>query len=66
MSDLQESEPQQSPPSTPTAVTAQPDHDLDTHRLGRLGHPTGVAPAYVLLASDEARYIPGTGSKPFL
>jgi len=39
--------------------------------LGRPGQPREVAPAYVLLASDEARYISGaiipvTGGKPIL
>jgi NAD(P)-dependent dehydrogenase (short-subunit alcohol dehydrogenase family) len=39
--------------------------------LGRPGKPTEVAPAYVLLASDEASYMSGailpvTGGKPIL
>jgi len=39
--------------------------------LGRPGQPAEVAPAYVLLASDEASYISGTriavtGGKPIL
>jgi NAD(P)-dependent dehydrogenase (short-subunit alcohol dehydrogenase family) len=39
--------------------------------LGRPGQPKEVAPAYVLLASDEAGYmsgamIPVTGGKPIL
>ena len=39
--------------------------------LGRPGEPKEVAPAYVLLASDEASYISGavipvTGGKPIL
>jgi NAD(P)-dependent dehydrogenase (short-subunit alcohol dehydrogenase family) len=39
--------------------------------LGRPGQPAEVAPAYVLLASDEASYISGarvavTGGRPIL
>jgi NAD(P)-dependent dehydrogenase (short-subunit alcohol dehydrogenase family) len=39
--------------------------------LGRPGEPKEVAPAYVLLASDEASFISGamipvTGGKPIL
>jgi hypothetical protein len=39
--------------------------------LGRAGQPAEVAPAFVLLASDEASYISGarlavTGGKPIL
>jgi NAD(P)-dependent dehydrogenase (short-subunit alcohol dehydrogenase family) len=39
--------------------------------LGRAGQPAELAPAYVLLASDEASYITGatiavTGGKPLL
>jgi hypothetical protein len=39
--------------------------------LGRAGQPAEVAPAYVLLACDEASYISGariavTGGKPIL
>jgi hypothetical protein len=39
--------------------------------LGRPGQPAEVAPAYVMLASDEASYISGariavTGGKPIL
>jgi hypothetical protein len=39
--------------------------------LGRPGQPAEVAPAFVLLASDEASYISGaiipvTGGKPIL
>jgi NAD(P)-dependent dehydrogenase (short-subunit alcohol dehydrogenase family) len=39
--------------------------------LGRAGQPAEVAPAYVLLASDEASYmtgalIPVTGGRPIL
>jgi NAD(P)-dependent dehydrogenase (short-subunit alcohol dehydrogenase family) len=43
----------------------------DTTPLGRAGQPAELAPAYVLLASDEASYISGatlavTGGKPLL
>jgi hypothetical protein len=39
--------------------------------LGRAGQPAGLAPAYVLLASDEASYmtgalVPVTGGRPML
>jgi NAD(P)-dependent dehydrogenase (short-subunit alcohol dehydrogenase family) len=43
----------------------------DDTPLGRAGQPAEVAPAYVLLASDEASYISGarigvTGGKPII
>jgi NAD(P)-dependent dehydrogenase (short-subunit alcohol dehydrogenase family) len=39
--------------------------------LGRAGQPTELAPAYVLLASDDGSYMPGalipvTGGRPML
>jgi NAD(P)-dependent dehydrogenase (short-subunit alcohol dehydrogenase family) len=54
--------------------TMPPDHVEEFGRntpLGRPGEPKEVAPAYVLLASDEASYISGaivpvTGGKPIL
>jgi NAD(P)-dependent dehydrogenase (short-subunit alcohol dehydrogenase family) len=55
-------------------ATMPPDHVEEFGRntpLGRPGQPVEVAPAYVLLASDEASYmsgalIPVTGGKPIL
>jgi NAD(P)-dependent dehydrogenase (short-subunit alcohol dehydrogenase family) len=54
--------------------TMPPDHVAEFGKntpLGRPGEPREVAPAYVLLASDEASYISGavipvTGGKPIL
>jgi NAD(P)-dependent dehydrogenase (short-subunit alcohol dehydrogenase family) len=54
--------------------TMPPDHVAtfgENTPLGRAGQPKEVAPAYVLLASDEAAYISGavvpvTGGKPIL
>ena len=54
--------------------TMPPDHVAEFGKntpLGRPGEPKEVAPAYVLLASDEASYISGavipvTGGKPIL
>jgi NAD(P)-dependent dehydrogenase (short-subunit alcohol dehydrogenase family) len=54
--------------------TMPPDHVEEFGKntpLGRPGEPKEVAPAYVLLASDEASYISGaivpvTGGKPIL
>jgi len=54
--------------------TMPPDHVAEFGKnspLGRPGQPKEVAPAYVLLASDEASYmsgalIPVTGGKPIL
>jgi NAD(P)-dependent dehydrogenase (short-subunit alcohol dehydrogenase family) len=54
--------------------TMPPEHVAEFGRntpLGRAGQPKEVAPAYVLLASDEASYmsgalIPVTGGKPIL
>lgn len=54
--------------------TMPPEHVAEFGRntpLGRAGQPREVAPAYVLLASDEASYmsgalIPVTGGKPIL
>lgn len=54
--------------------TMPPDHVSEFGKntpLGRKGQPKEVAPAYVLLASDEASYmsgalIPVTGGKPIL
>jgi NAD(P)-dependent dehydrogenase (short-subunit alcohol dehydrogenase family) len=54
--------------------TMPPDHVAEFGKntpLGRAGQPVEVAPAYVLLASDEASYmsgalIPVTGGKPIL
>jgi NAD(P)-dependent dehydrogenase (short-subunit alcohol dehydrogenase family) len=54
--------------------TMPPEHVAELGKntpLGRPGQPKEVAPAYVLLASDEAGYmsgamIPVTGGKPIL
>jgi len=65
-------EPQQQPPGTTGAMHRRPDHGEDSYRgSGRPGQPAEVAPAHVLLASDEAgcmsgAVIPVTGGKPIL
>lgn len=60
---------------TPLIPATMPEEAVETFGeqtpLGRVGQPAELAPAYVLLASDEASYISGarlavTGGKPIL
>jgi len=60
---------------TPLIPTTMPPEHVESFgsssALGRAGQPAEVAPAYVMLASDEASYISGariavTGGKPIL
>lgn len=65
---------QPSPTLLPYAATKAAIVDLtagDDTPLGRAGQPAEVAPAYVLLTSDEASYMSGariavTGGKPII
>ena len=64
---------QQQPPGHTGELDPYPDHGEESYRgSGRLaGKAAEVAPAYVMLASDEASYISGariavTGGKPIL
>jgi hypothetical protein len=60
---------------TPLIPSTMPDEAIETFGentpLGRAGQPAELAPAYVLLASDEASYmtgalVPVTGGRPML
>src|SRR5438270_5481852 len=60
---------------TPLIPSTMPEQKVESFGsntpLGRAGQPAELAPAYVLLASDEGSYITGalipvTGGKPFL
>jgi len=60
---------------TPLIPSTMPPEHVESFgsssALGRAGQPAEVAPAYVMLASDEASYISGariavTGGKPIL
>ncbi|WP_225726334.1 MULTISPECIES: glucose 1-dehydrogenase [unclassified Nocardia] len=59
-------------PLIPSTMPAEKvEHFGDDTPLGRAGQPVELAPAYVLLASDEAAYISGariavTGGRPIL
>jgi NAD(P)-dependent dehydrogenase (short-subunit alcohol dehydrogenase family) len=59
-------------PLIPSTMPAEQIKDFGKNTpLGRAGQPAELAPAYVLLASDEARYmsgamVPVTGGRPML